>query len=121
MKLFGFFNIAEPWTLDNWRHTLQDPVLLRSIGNTLAIGVGSGMIGVLFYSVIAYVVVRTHYRARWILDFLSWLPCRYRVFFSAWRYSGLLANKNIFADLRYDLYSNDRHGDQEHAVRHSVD
>src|SRR5687767_6384279 len=34
MKLFGFFNIAEPWTLDNWRHTLQDPILLRSIGNT---------------------------------------------------------------------------------------
>jgi iron(III) transport system permease protein len=74
MKLFGFFNIAEPWTLDNWRHTLQDPVLLRSIGNTLGIGLGSGMIGVLFYSIIAYVVVRTHYRARWALDFLSWLP-----------------------------------------------
>jgi iron(III) transport system permease protein len=74
MKLFGFFSIAEPWTLDNWRDTLQDPVLLRSIGNTLAIGLGSGMIGVLFYSIIAYVVVRTHYRARWILDFLSWLP-----------------------------------------------
>jgi iron(III) transport system permease protein len=74
MKLFGFFNIAEPWTLDNWRYTLQDPVLLRSIGNTLAIGLGSGMIGVLFYSVIAYVVVRTRYRATWVLDFLSWLP-----------------------------------------------
>jgi iron(III) transport system permease protein len=74
MKLFGFFNIAEPWTLDNWRYTLEDPVLLRSIGNTLAIGLGSGMIGVLFYSVIAYVVVRTRYRARWVLDFLSWLP-----------------------------------------------
>jgi iron(III) transport system permease protein len=74
MKLFGFFNIAEPWTLDNWRQTLQDPVLLRSIRNTLAIGLGSGMIGVLFYSMIAYVVVRTSYRARWALDFLSWLP-----------------------------------------------
>ena len=74
MKLFGFFNIAEPWTLENWRHTLQDPVLMRSIGNTLAIGLGSGLIGVLFYSVIAYVVVRTPYRASWLLDFLSWLP-----------------------------------------------
>jgi iron(III) transport system permease protein len=74
MKLFGFFNITEPWTLENWRHTLQDPVLLRSIGNTLAIGLGSGLVGVLFYSVIAYVVVRTPYRASWLLDFLSWLP-----------------------------------------------
>ena len=74
MKLFGFFNIAEPWTLDNWRATLNDPVLLRSLWNTLAIGLGSGIIGVLFYSSIAYVIVKTRYRGRWLLDFLSWLP-----------------------------------------------
>jgi iron(III) transport system permease protein len=74
MKLFGFFNIAEPWTLENWRATLNDPVLLRSLWNTLAIGLGSGVIGVLFYSLIAYVVVRTRHRGRWVLDFLSWLP-----------------------------------------------
>ena len=74
MKLFGFFNIAKPWTLDNWRATLNDPVLLRSLWNTLAIGLGSGIIGVLFYSSIAYVIVKTRYRGRGLLDFLSWLP-----------------------------------------------
>jgi len=74
MKLFGFFNIAEPWTLENWRATLNDPVLLRSLWNTLAIGLGSGVVGVLFYSLIAYVVVRTRHRGRALLDFLSWLP-----------------------------------------------
>ena len=74
MKLFGFFNIAEPWTLDNWRATLNDPVLLRSLWNTLAIGLGSGLIGVLFFSFIAYVIVKTRYAGRSLLDFLSWLP-----------------------------------------------
>jgi iron(III) transport system permease protein len=74
MKLFGFFNIAGPWTLDNWRATLNDPVLLRSLWNTVAIGLGSGVIGVLFFSAIAYVIVKTPYRGRWLLDFLSWLP-----------------------------------------------
>lgn len=74
MKLFGFFYIADPWTLDNWRATLQDPVLLRSLWNTLAIGIGSGLVGVLFYSLIAYVVVKTRYAGRGLLDFLSWLP-----------------------------------------------
>ncbi len=74
MKLFGFFNIVEPWTLDNWRTTLSDPVLMRSIWNTLAIGLGSGLVGVLFYSLIAYVVVKTRYAGRGLLDFLSWLP-----------------------------------------------
>jgi iron(III) transport system permease protein len=74
MKLFGFFNIAEPWTLDNWRATFSDPVLFRSLWNTLAIGLGSGFIGILFYSLIAYMIVKTRYRGRWLLDFLSWLP-----------------------------------------------
>jgi iron(III) transport system permease protein len=74
MKLFGFFNIAEPWTLENWRATLNDPVLFRSLWNTLAIGLGSGFVGILFYSLIAYVIVKSRYRGRWLLDFLSWLP-----------------------------------------------
>ena len=74
MKLFGFFNIAEPWTFENWRATLSDPVLFRSLWNTLAIGLGSGFVGILFYSLIAYVIVKSRYRGRWLLDFLSWLP-----------------------------------------------
>jgi iron(III) transport system permease protein len=74
MKLFGFFNIPEPWTLENWRATLSDPVLFRSLWNTLAVGVGSAVIGVLFYAFIAYMIVKTRHRGRWLLDFLSWLP-----------------------------------------------
>jgi iron(III) transport system permease protein len=74
MKLFGFFHIADPWTLDNWRATLSDPVLLRSLWNTIAIGLGAGVVGVLFYALIAYMVVKTRHRGRWLLDFLSWLP-----------------------------------------------
>jgi iron(III) transport system permease protein len=74
MKLFGFFNIAEPWTLDNWRATLDDSVLLRSLWNTVVIGVGSGLIGVLFFALIAYMIVKTRHAGRWLLDFLSWLP-----------------------------------------------
>ena len=74
MKLFGFFTIADPWTLENWRATLGDPVLLRSLWNTLAIGIGSGVIGVFFYALIAYMIVKTRHAGRWLLDFLSWLP-----------------------------------------------
>lgn len=74
MKLFGFFTIAEPWTLENWRATLDDPVLMRSLWNTLAIGLGAGTFGVLFYALIAYMIVKTRDRGRWLLDFLSWLP-----------------------------------------------
>jgi iron(III) transport system permease protein len=74
MKLFGFFNIADPWTLENWRATFSDPVLMRSLWNTLAIGIGAGVVGVLFYAFIAYMVVKTKHAGRGLLDFLSWLP-----------------------------------------------
>jgi iron(III) transport system permease protein len=74
MKLFGFFNIPEPWTLENWRATLSDPVLFRSVWNTLAVGLGSGIMGVSFYAFVAYMIVKTRHRGRGLLDFLSWLP-----------------------------------------------
>ncbi|MEK6601016.1 MAG: iron ABC transporter permease, partial [Candidatus Binatota bacterium] len=74
MKLFGFFSIPDPWTLDNWRQALGDPVLLRSLWNTIAIGIGTGVVGVIFYSLIAYVIVKSRFAGRAALDFLSWLP-----------------------------------------------
>ncbi len=74
MKLFGFFNIPEPWTLDNWRGVLTDPVIYRSLWNTIFIGLGAGGVGILLYSIIAYIIVKTRFAARGLLDILSWLP-----------------------------------------------
>jgi iron(III) transport system permease protein len=74
MKIFGFFHISDPWTLNNWRQVLQDPVILRSLWNTLVVALGSAMVGVFLYSLIAYVIVKTSFTFRGILDFLSWVP-----------------------------------------------
>jgi len=49
-------------------------VLLRSLWNTIAIGIGTGVVGVIFYSLIAYVIVKSRFAGRAALDFLSWLP-----------------------------------------------
>ena len=40
MKLFGFFDIPKPWTLDNWTTVLTDELFLRSLGNTLVLATG---------------------------------------------------------------------------------
>lgn len=74
MKLFGYFHIQDPWTLDNWKGVLSDPILLSSIKNTLSLGLWSAVISVLFCCVIAYIVVKTRFAGRGLLDFLSWLP-----------------------------------------------
>ena len=74
MCLFGFFNLPDPWTLSHWSRVFSDPIFLRSLRNTLILGAGATLIAVLFYPLIAYIIVRTRYWARQILDFLSWLP-----------------------------------------------
>jgi iron(III) transport system permease protein len=74
MKLFGFFDISDPWTLNNWRQVFQDPVILHSLWNTLVVALGSAMVGVFLYSLIAYVIVRTSFTLRGVLDFLTWVP-----------------------------------------------
>lgn len=74
MKLFGFFSIPEPWTLIHWTETFDDPVFLSSLRNTLFLGIGAGLAGTLFYAVVSYVLIRTRFTGRALLDFLSWLP-----------------------------------------------
>jgi iron(III) transport system permease protein len=74
MKLFGFFTIKDPYTLNNWAGVLSDPILLRSLKNTLVLGFSAAGIGIVLSSVVAYVIVKSRYKARAVLDFLSWLP-----------------------------------------------
>ncbi|HWM76177.1 MAG TPA: iron ABC transporter permease [Methylomirabilota bacterium] len=74
MRLFGFFNIADPWTLDNWTTVLGDDQFLGSLRNTLVLAVGTAAVTVVVHSLIAYIAVRTRYAGRRLLDFISWLP-----------------------------------------------
>lgn len=74
MKLFGYFDIPDPWTLDHWREVLSDSVLIRSFWNTIKLGVWSALIGVAFCALIAYIVVKTRFTGKALLDYLSWLP-----------------------------------------------
>jgi iron(III) transport system permease protein len=74
MKLFGFFNIPEPYTIEHWREVLLDPIFLRSLTNSLVLSVGAGVGGVLVYAAVAYLIVRSHLPGRGIVDLLVWLP-----------------------------------------------
>jgi iron(III) transport system permease protein len=74
MKLFGFFHIKDPWTLKNWATVLTDDLFLRSLQNTVVLAVCTAVAALLVHSLIAYVVVRTRYAGRRLLDTISWLP-----------------------------------------------
>jgi iron(III) transport system permease protein len=81
MKVFGFFDIPDPWTLSNWTQVFADATFTRSLLNTLILGIGAGVIGTLFYAVVSYLLVRDRFRGRSVLELLTWLP---------WAYPGVL-------------------------------
>ncbi|MDP6689350.1 MAG: ABC transporter permease subunit, partial [Alphaproteobacteria bacterium] len=51
-----------------------DPIFVNSVLNTFYLGFGAALLGTVFAALVAYVSVRTKYRLRGALDFLSWLP-----------------------------------------------
>jgi iron(III) transport system permease protein len=74
MTRFGFFNLPKTWTFEYWQIALGDPRILQGLQNTLIIAVSAALVGAFFFSLIAYVLVRTRLPGRSILDSICWLP-----------------------------------------------
>lgn len=74
MQLFGFFDLPHPWTTRHWQAVLGDRIFFSSLVNTMIVASGTALLSVLWFSLVAYIVVRTRFAARSALDFLSWLP-----------------------------------------------
>ncbi len=74
IRVIGFFNLESPWTTNHWTTAFDDPVFLRSLVNTIILGIGASIVGIAFYSIVSYFVVRTRFVGRSVIDFLTWLP-----------------------------------------------
>jgi iron(III) transport system permease protein len=74
MNLFGYFTIANPWTMKHWGAVLGNPTFMNALVNTLIIAGGTALLGMVVFTIIAYIIVRTKYAARGTLDFFVWLP-----------------------------------------------
>ena len=74
MEFFGNFDVENTWTVRHWTSVFADPVFLRSLKNTLILGLGSAVVGTLLYALTSYMIVRTRLPGRGVVDILSWLP-----------------------------------------------
>lgn len=74
MKVFGHFEIAQPWTLAHWAEVLADPLFLQAVRNTFIIAGAAAVLSVIVSALIAYILVRTQFRLRAALDVITWLP-----------------------------------------------
>jgi iron(III) transport system permease protein len=74
MELFGHFDLENPWTTRHWSGTFADPIFLRSLKNTLVLGLAAAILGTVIYALLSYLIVRSRLPGRGIIDVLTWLP-----------------------------------------------
>jgi iron(III) transport system permease protein len=73
MQLSGFLS-WEMLTTKHWTDALARTAVLTSITNTLIVSVAAATLGVIASALISYVVTRTTWAGRKILDLVAWTP-----------------------------------------------
>ena len=73
MELSGFIS-WEMFTTTHWSNALGRDEVLRSIVDTLMVGVTAATLGVIVSIFISYIVTRTRWRGRTALDMMAWAP-----------------------------------------------
>jgi iron(III) transport system permease protein len=74
MHLFGFFGLEQVFTLKHWYAVVNDAVFTASLVNTLVLAAGTAAFAVVVSLMLAYIIARTEFWGRHIMDFLSWVP-----------------------------------------------
>jgi iron(III) transport system permease protein len=88
MEVFGMARAdgTVSFTLAHWRVVFRDTVFASSLVNTLKLALGTALTGVLVYSVLAYVLLRTRVVGRSLLGVVVWLP---------WAFPGILISLSL--------------------------
>ncbi|HLH24779.1 MAG TPA: iron ABC transporter permease [Chloroflexota bacterium] len=74
MRRYGFFQLANPFTLAQWQNLFGDPVFFSSVRNSLIISVAVAIGVVVVYSLVAYSIVRLPSLPSRLTDLLVWVP-----------------------------------------------
>jgi iron(III) transport system permease protein len=64
----------QSFTLDNYRALYSMPLIKRAFWNSFFLGIASSTVVMLITTVAAWIVVRTHWRGKGLLDFLAFSP-----------------------------------------------
>lgn len=74
LKSLHYFRGDDPWTLLHWQRVFDDARVWHSLKNSLVIGLGAATLGMAAYSMVTYVIIKTKFRWRKIVDVITWLP-----------------------------------------------
>lgn len=73
MTRVGFFQSEPTYTLDHWRQVWISPVFFKAFRTTLVLAFSTALISPLVFSAVAYVLARTRWQGRMVLDSLFWM------------------------------------------------
>ena len=62
MRLFGHFNVANPFTTRHWILVWNDPVFLSASRNSFILAIGSASLALLLYAPLGYLLARSRLR-----------------------------------------------------------
>ena len=94
MEVFGLVQ-ADNLTLNNYKQIVLNQNIWRGMRNTVVLGGLTAVFTMLLSSIVAYIVTRTRYVGRKVLDFLVWLP---------WTIPGVVAGLGIlWAYIRFPI------------------
>jgi iron(III) transport system permease protein len=99
MKLFGFFDLPQVWTVTHWFKAVADQTFLGSFRNMIYLGFGTAFFAVTFYALVAYCTVRVQSRFKAPLDILTWLPLTIPGIILAFGYLNMALRVPVFAIL----------------------
>lgn len=74
MTRAGWFNIQNVFTLRHWQHVYSDPHFITALQTTLTLAAAAAVLSPLLFSVLAYIIVRTRWPGRTVLDWMIWVP-----------------------------------------------
>ena len=73
MTRVGFFNVTQVFTMDHWTIVLNDRYFVGALRTTATLATTTALLSPILFSIVAYVIVRTRWRGRAILDSLFWM------------------------------------------------
>jgi iron(III) transport system permease protein len=73
MTRVGLFQANPLWTTRHWEVVLSDRFFLQALRTTLILAFSTALISPILFSIIGYVLIRTNWRGRRVLDSIFWL------------------------------------------------
>jgi iron(III) transport system permease protein len=71
MNRAGFFRLG--FTFNQWQTVISDPLFLRALGTTVILATTASIVSPILFSMLAYIMVRTKWHGRKILDSMIWV------------------------------------------------